>query len=731
MWVLNSNFMSTFKNELNPKLWNKEELKPEVAKKLKEIATAFIDFLEIPKDAVKDIVITGSQASYNYTAHSDIDLHIIVDPEKVHENCPIVGEYLLSKKSEFNQKHDIFIYNIPVEVYTELEGQGTIHNGLYSLNAGWIDYPEKIKPLDNDMAVKAKYEEFVEAAKEIKEGDLAEKLLDKIKKMRKAGLEKGGEFSVENLVFKKLRNNGIIGKLMNIRKEKIDKKLSLEEALEVIEYILEKWNNNSAIRSNGDGTEYQDDSEDKYHAKKYGIEYHDREMSPDQYIQRATHLNNKAQGMKLKPKTVEKRKRESLNSYSIENLKDKITDPNKEIDRPYLDYATGGQEGLHRAIAAKDAGLKKIPVRVFHSKEKGGNYIKKKMDEALDILEEIIGEKWSNNSGRAISGKYAEDSETGDKIYAKKYDMGYHDREMSPQEYIKRANRIANKTENTKISAKDREDYKREHLYNDSIEDLKKKITSKSDTIDRPYLDYAGGEQQGFHRAIAAKDAGIEKIPVRVFHDTKKNGNIWFRKDKNKVQEALDLIDKIAEGLNEMMGGEGGICTGTSVMAPYPVDVIGRPAPFRKSKKKSHGEKRAPHTEIHEEYEKQNNHREKPAMYKYGYKKNGPLGKAMNEIAETCEAIIAEAEGTKERLQNKFLPTIKDKLAEVKAGRRRAQKVEGEARKQLKEVEKDKESKAYPIKSMMLKDMLNQEREKKEAAMAQTKELAAKRDKIS
>ena len=232
--------MNTFKKELNPELWSKEELKPEVAKKLKEIASAFIEFLEIPNDAVKDIVITGSSASYNYTRHSDIDLHIIVDPEKVHENCPIVEPYLLSKKSEFNQKHDINIYGIPVEVYTELEGEGTIHNGLYSLNSGWIDFPEKIAPLKNSAAVKAKYEEFATAAKEIKEGDLAEKLLDKIKRMRKAGLEEGGEFSVENLVFKKLRDNGIIGKLMKIKKEKIDRELSLEEAYESLIAAIEE-----------------------------------------------------------------------------------------------------------------------------------------------------------------------------------------------------------------------------------------------------------------------------------------------------------------------------------------------------------------------------------------------------------------------------------------------------------------------------------------------------------
>ena len=227
--------MSKFHETLCPKIWDKDELKPEVKAKLKEIASAFIEFLEIPKDAVEDIVVTGSMASYNYTKHSDIDLHIIVNTEKVHKDCPIATEYLMSKKSEFNQKHDIYIYGIPVELYAEPAGVGTVHNGLYSLNKGWIDFPKKIEPTTNDMAVKAKYEEYAEAAKEIKEGDLAEKLLDKIKKMRKAGLTEGGEFSVENLVFKKLRDNGIIERLMKVKKQEYDKKLSLEEGLKKFE----------------------------------------------------------------------------------------------------------------------------------------------------------------------------------------------------------------------------------------------------------------------------------------------------------------------------------------------------------------------------------------------------------------------------------------------------------------------------------------------------------------
>ena len=52
------------------------------------------------------------------------------------------------------------------------------------------------------MAVRAKYEELEKAIEMAGSQDNAKDLLAKIYTFRKAGLEKGGEFSVENIVFK-------------------------------------------------------------------------------------------------------------------------------------------------------------------------------------------------------------------------------------------------------------------------------------------------------------------------------------------------------------------------------------------------------------------------------------------------------------------------------------------------------------------------------------------------
>ena len=69
-----------FNTKLNPKLWAADEhLLPEVRNKLLEIADEFREFLGVSDIQLKDITISGSNAAYTYTPHSDIDLHLVVD----------------------------------------------------------------------------------------------------------------------------------------------------------------------------------------------------------------------------------------------------------------------------------------------------------------------------------------------------------------------------------------------------------------------------------------------------------------------------------------------------------------------------------------------------------------------------------------------------------------------------------------------------------------------------
>jgi predicted nucleotidyltransferase len=108
-------------------------MKDEVISKLKEIADEFILNLqeaEIEAD-IDDIILIGSNANYNYTKNSDLDIHIILNNKDLE---PKIAESLYGAyRSIFNKNYDISIYNIPVEIYVELPGSDRISNGVYSI----------------------------------------------------------------------------------------------------------------------------------------------------------------------------------------------------------------------------------------------------------------------------------------------------------------------------------------------------------------------------------------------------------------------------------------------------------------------------------------------------------------------------------------------------------------------------------------------------------------------
>src|SRR4051812_42073768 len=96
----------TFHKELNPKLWENGELRLEVRVHLLRIAREFYKFLALTGLHLVDVIFTGSNAAFNYTEHSDIDVHLIVDFEK--SGCPnLADNFFNAKRTLWNQSHDI------------------------------------------------------------------------------------------------------------------------------------------------------------------------------------------------------------------------------------------------------------------------------------------------------------------------------------------------------------------------------------------------------------------------------------------------------------------------------------------------------------------------------------------------------------------------------------------------------------------------------------------------
>ena len=131
--------------ELNPKLWEDKKLKRDVREAIIDIVSEFMDNLIIPVE-ILDVRVVGSNASYNYTEHSDLDVHIISNLELVGSPTEIVQALYNSERSNFNRTHNIKIKGIDVELYVEDVNSSVNSNGIYSvIDDIWIKEPQMVK----------------------------------------------------------------------------------------------------------------------------------------------------------------------------------------------------------------------------------------------------------------------------------------------------------------------------------------------------------------------------------------------------------------------------------------------------------------------------------------------------------------------------------------------------------------------------------------------------------
>jgi len=230
---------------LNPKLFGDDELlKPEVLDKIKAIVAEFSnglaeDDIELP---IEEVIIIGSNVSYNYSKDSDLDVHIIVNTDELDYPAEIYDKLYSAYRSLFNKKFDIEFYDIPVELYVETGDLPRVSNGVYSVTDNcWIKHPvqqnipdidldefNKIFSIWEDKYIKTKAENTVEAV---------DQFITDVYNLRKQGLTTGGEYSEENLVFKEIRNLGYLDELKELKNVLTSEDLSLyDDDFEIIDY---------------------------------------------------------------------------------------------------------------------------------------------------------------------------------------------------------------------------------------------------------------------------------------------------------------------------------------------------------------------------------------------------------------------------------------------------------------------------------------------------------------
>ena len=225
------------KSNLNPAIWKGDRLRSKLHKAFMRIAEKFIEFLEIDTQ-IYDIILIGSNANYNWTKSSDIDIHVVINYMEVGDNMHLVKNYMMAKKSLWNQKYPLKYRGMDIELFAQDVNQ-ELHTsvGEYSiLHNKWIRKPTAdLISIDDDLieqkAAPLEYE--IDALKET-DPKLREKIADilaRLYKMRQTGLEAEGEYSLENLAFKRLRTSGHLARLKDMLDTRTMSHLQIESVL--------------------------------------------------------------------------------------------------------------------------------------------------------------------------------------------------------------------------------------------------------------------------------------------------------------------------------------------------------------------------------------------------------------------------------------------------------------------------------------------------------------------
>lgn len=234
--------LSAFKvnDKLNPDMWlDDDTIREDIQRRLLKIAYDYWKSLEMGYD-YDDVTFTGSLANYNWSNYSDIDLHIVFDFRKLGDNTDKIKELIDSKTRTWNSEHDITIKGFDVELYIQDKREPHHSTGVYSLlKDKWLKKPVKDIIELNRPHIEEKYNNITKLVSDIQKdyesGDdmqgivkRVKRLKDRLRKMRKSGLETSGEFSTENVVYKILRRQNIMKKLSDMEKSAYDQSVTLE-----------------------------------------------------------------------------------------------------------------------------------------------------------------------------------------------------------------------------------------------------------------------------------------------------------------------------------------------------------------------------------------------------------------------------------------------------------------------------------------------------------------------
>ena len=373
-----------YNNTLCLDVWDQDDdsykLKSDVQKALMTIAEDFIEKNLTENDlslTIKDVILIGSITNFNWTPYSDFDMHIIVDFAELDMSPEDAKVLVDGLKSSWNKEHAITIKGHPVELYIQDVKEEPSSMSSYSVkNDDWIKRPVKHTPTFDKEFIKRKHAQIKSKLDDMLANPSEESLeamLERIYDMRQAGLDKKGEFSEENIVFKILRSQGYLDRIKDAARKVYDAERSLDEVEKIDDaiespdgkHVLRKpdgsklWPNDGRFSIVSDLVPTDNESENRvwsFHGMTIFGAY--RIMPSVAKDLRALNPTRDATGMATSIRTAIKNPQDAESSQIVTDLVDKSIDrmfKQTNVKNVTVIIPLGSSSGLNKVVATSIA----------------------------------------------------------------------------------------------------------------------------------------------------------------------------------------------------------------------------------------------------------------------------------------------------------------------------------------------------------------------------------------
>lgn len=235
---LNETGFRVYNETLCPDLWDEQmHLDATIRADLLQLANDFYKKTKFVAPII-DIWLMGSIANFNWTADSDVDIHIVIDFSQLKMPNETASKVAKAAGAGWNSQHNVRVKGHKVEINIHsVKAKKPYIMGIYSLTKDqWIKKPVHFDPSIDKALIQQKYSEvkkYLESTMQSGNFEAMKDAKDFLDEFRQYGLDTVGELSTENIVYKILRTKGYVKGLRDAITSAYDKKMTIPESKKI------------------------------------------------------------------------------------------------------------------------------------------------------------------------------------------------------------------------------------------------------------------------------------------------------------------------------------------------------------------------------------------------------------------------------------------------------------------------------------------------------------------